>query len=292
MKSTLIKFASGTQVKRLLSLSLFAVILPASPGILLAQDNDFHPAISDTFTFSVGAMRSSNSFKIESDLGDDIGDEIDFDDTLDVSDHSTFFNGQLKWKFGSSQKWSVAAQYFSNNAKGSTELTEDVEWDGLTFKEGSFVDSGVKVSVARLFFGRSFFKNDRNDFGIGAGLHTLKMKAFIEGEVKIDSETTEFQRGDVDVSQPLPNIGTWYHFSPAKKWLLHARVDWIGASIGDYDGHMWNTNLGVNYQAFSHIGFDLSWQYFNLNVSVDSDDWTGGADMKYSGPVLGITGNW
>jgi hypothetical protein len=55
---------------------------------------------------------------------------------------------------------------------------------------------------------------------------------------------------------------------------------------------MWNTNFGVNYQAFSHIGFDLSWQYFNLDVSVDSDDWTGGADMTYSGPVLAITGNW
>lgn len=287
-----ITFASETQIKRLLSQSLFAVILIGSPGVLLAQDYDFHPALSDTFMFSLGAMRSSNSFKLESDLGADIGDEIDFGDILKVSDHSTFFNGQLKWKFGSSQKWSVATQYFSNNAKGSAELTEDVEWDGLTFKEGSLVDSGVKMSVARLFFGRSLIKNDRNDFGIGAGLHILKMKAFIEGEILIDDETTEFQRGDVDVSQPLPNIGAWYHFSPAKNWLLHARVDWIGASIGDYNGHMWNTNLGVNYQAFSHIGFDLSWQYFNLNVGVDSDDWTGGVDMTYSGPVLGITGNW
>ncbi len=96
----------------------------------------------------------------------------------------------------------------------------------------------------------------------------------------------------MDASQILPNIGTWYNFSPARRWLVHARVDWIGASIGDYDGHMWNINAGVNYQAFSHIGFDLSWQYFNLNVNVDSDDWTGGADMTYSGPVLSITGNW
>jgi len=104
MKSTLITFASGTQMKRLLSLSLFTVILIVSPGILLAQDNDSHPTLSDTFTFSLGAMRSSNSFKMRSDLGDDIGDEIDFDNTLRVSDHSTFFNGQLKWKFGSSQK--------------------------------------------------------------------------------------------------------------------------------------------------------------------------------------------
>jgi len=275
-----------------LTICLSALVLSSASGALLAQDYDYHPYLSDSFTVSLGAMRSSNSFKLESDLGDDIGDEIDFDDTLDVSDHTTFFNGQIKWKFGSTKKWSIAGQYFSNNAKGSTVLTEDVEWDGLIFKEGSFVASGVKLSVARLFLGRSLIKNDRNDFGIGVGIHTLKMKAFIEGEIKIDDETSEFQRGDVDVSQPLPNIGGWYLFSPAKRWLLHARVDWISANIGDYDGGMWNTNIGVNFQAFDHVGFDLSWQYFNVNVNVDSDDWTGGADMTYSGPVFSITGNW
>jgi len=277
-------------MKKLLALGFITLALSAASSAVMAQD--YHPYLSDNFTVSLGAMRSSNSFKLESDLGDDIGDEIDFDDTLDVSDHSTFFNGQVKWKFGSTRKWSVAAQYFSNNAKGSTELTEDIEWDGLTFREGSFVSSGVKLSVARLFFGYSLFKNERNDFGIGAGIHNLKIKAFIEGEVLIDDDTTEFQDAQVDASQILPNIGAWYGFSPAKDWLLHARADWIGASIGDYDGHMWNANIGVNWQAFEHVGFDLSWQYFNLNVNVDSDDWTGGADMTYSGPVLSVTGNW
>ena len=167
-------------MKKLVPLSLFAVTLIILPGLIVAQDYDYHPNLSDSFSVSLGAMRSSNSFTLESDFGIDIGDEIGFEDSLGVSKNSTFFNGQLRWKFG-----------------------------------------------------------------IGAGLHTLKIKAFIEGEIKIDDETTEFQRGDVDVSQPLPNIGAWYSFSPTKKWLLHGRVDW-----------------------------------------------TGGADISYSGPILAVTGNW
>jgi len=279
-------------MNKLIALCLTALMLSSVSGFVSAQDYDYHPYLSDNFYASLGWMRSSNSFNMESDLGDDIGDDIDFNDSLGVSDHSTFFNGQLKWVFGSERKWAVAAQYFSNNAKGSTELLEDVEWDGLTWKEGSFVDAGVKLTVARLFLGRSFFKNERNDFGLGVGIHNLKIKAFIEGEIIVDEQTTEIQEGDVAESQILPNIGGWYGFSPAKDWLLHARVDWIGASIGDYDGHMWNMNAGVNWQAFEHVGFDLSWQYFTLDVSVDSDDWAGGADMTYSGPVIAITGNW
>ena len=275
-----------------LFLSAGALALMSTPGSLLAQDYAYHPELSDSLTVALGAMRSNNSFNVEADVGDDIGDDIDFGDTLGVSSHSNFFNGQAKWKFGNENKWSVAAQYFSNNAKGSAVLEEDIEWDGDFFGEGSFVSAGVKLSVARLFFGRSIIRNDRNDFGVGAGLHDLRMDVFIEGEVLLNDDTTGVRRAEVNASQILPNVGAWYNFSPARKWLLHGRVDWIGASIGDYDGHMWNLNAGVNYQAFNHIGFDLSWQYFNLNVNVDSDDWTGGADMVYSGPVLSITGNW
>jgi hypothetical protein len=261
-------------------------------GNLLAQDYDYHPALSDNFSAILGAMRSSNSFRVESDVPGDPGDDIDFDDSLNVSQHSTFFNGQIKWKFGKTKKWILAGQYFSNNAKGETELTEDVEWDGVTFREGTFVGSGVKLAVTRVFIGRSFIKNDRNDFGVGIGLHNLDMEAYIEGEIFVDDDTTEFQRHEVGDNQPLPNIGAWYNFSPAKRWLLHARVDWISANIGDYDGTLWNTSVGVNYQAWRHVGFDLAWQYFNLNLKVDKDDWKGGADMTYSGPVLAMTFNW
>lgn len=107
-----------------------------------------------------------------------------------------------------------------------------------------------------------------------------------------NDQSTDFFRGDANKSQPLPNLGFWYNYSPARKWLLQGRVDWISAEIGDYDGTLWNTTLGVNYQAFRHVGFSLSYQYFNLNLNVNSSDWKGGIDLRYRGPVLAVTGNW
>jgi len=279
-------------MKKGLCFCLFAVILTSVSGALLAQEYDYHPTLSDTFTASLGAMRSSNSFKVQSDgLGNE-GDFIDFGDSLGVSSHSTFFNGQLRWKFGREKKWSLSGQYFSNDATGDSVLTEDVEWNGHTFREGSFAEAGVKLKVARLFLGRSLFKNEKNDFGLGVGIHNIDLSAFIEGEILIDDGTTGVQRADVSGSQILPNIGGWYNFSPATRWLLHARIDWISASIGDYDGSLWNSSIGINYQAWRHVGFDLAWQYFNLNINVDKDDWRGGVDMTYSGPVLAVTFGW
>jgi hypothetical protein len=279
-------------MKKGLCFCLFAMILSSAPSVLLAQDYAYHPTLSDRITASLGAFKSSNAFKVEADVNGDPGDDIDFDDSLGVSKNSTLFNGQLRWKFSKKKRWSLWGQYFSNDATGETVLTEDIEWDGVTFREGTFVGAGVKLTVARVFIGRSFIMNDRNDFGAGIGLHNLDMNIYIEGEVKIDDETTDFQRVEVGDNQPLPNIGAWYNFSPARNWLLHGRVDWISANIGDYDGTLWNFNAGVNYQAWRHVGFDLSWQYFNLNLKVDKSDWIGKADMTYSGPVLAITGNW
>ena len=199
---------------------------------------------------------------------------------------------QLRWKFGKSRKWSLWGQYFNNNATGEAVLTQDVEWRDDIFREGSFIAAGVDLAVTRVFIGRSFVKNQQHDFGIGAGIHNLDLSVFIEGDVTSDDESTEFFRGDGDKSQPLPNMGLWYFVSPARKWLIHTRVDWISASIGDYNGTLWNASFAVNYQAFRHVGFDLSYTYFNLNLKVDNSDWRGEVDMTYTGPVLAMTANW
>jgi len=273
-------------------LFLCVLLLAMTPGVLMAQDYDYHPALSDNFIANLGYMRSSNSFFFKSDITGEPGDNIDFDKSLDVSNHSNFFNGQVSWKFGSTRKWSIAGQYFSNKATGDAILEEDVDWEGLTFRKGTNAGAGTKLAVTRLFLGRSLVLNEQHDFGFGFGLHNLDLSAYIEGEIIIDDQTTEFRRAQVSGDQPLPNLGTWYYFSPAKNWLLHARVDWISASIGDYDGGLWNANLGVGYQLWRHVGLDLSWQYFDLNLDVDKTGWTGSTEMTYSGPVISATFAW
>ena len=283
-------------MKQQLYLYLSALIFASIPGSLFAQEYDYHPFLSDNFTASLGAMKSSNSFRMRADVFtdpyDSFGDDIDFGDSIGVSESSTFFNGNLKWKFGKKRKWSLSGQYFSNNATGGSTLKEDVEWEGIIFREGTYAEAGVKLAVTRVFLGRSFYKNEKNDFGLGIGIHNLDLSVFIEGEIIINDDTTDVHREQDGASQILPNIGGWYNYSPAKKWLLHGRVDWISAEIGDYDGGLWNFNAGVNYQAWRHVGFDLSWQYFDLHVEVDKSDWVGGAKMTYSGPVLAVTFGW
>ena len=273
---------------------LLILLVSMLPMSVMAEDYEYHPILSDAFTVDLGVMISSNSFDIsanssDSDLG---GKEIDFDTALGVDSSDAFFDGQVRWKFGHEGKWSLWGQYFSNKATGSATLQEDVTWLDTTFREGSFVQAGTEMAVTRLFFGRSLYKNAQNDFGVGIGIHNLALDAYIEGEVDTNDGSTGLQKLSVGESQILPNIGTWYNYSPARRWLLHGRVDWISANVGDYDGHLWNATAGVNFQAWRHVGFDLSWQYFNLDVNVDTDNWNGSVSTTYSGPVASVSFAW
>lgn len=282
-------------MKNKLALGLCAVAFSIASGTTLAQDYEYHPMLEDNFDVFLGYFRSDNTFKISAEnINFETGqnDDTDFGKNLGVDQTSALLNGQLRWRFGSKRMWSIAAQYFENNASGDATLKEDVEWQDVIFREGTFVGAGVSLSVTRLFLGRSFIKNERSDFGAGVGIHNLDLSAYIEGEILVNDGGTGFHRGNAAESQILPNIGAWYLFSPARKWLLRARVDWISANIDDYDGTLWNTNVGVNYQFARHFGVDLSYQYFNLNLTVDGSNWKGGVDMTYSGPVLALTANW
>lgn len=277
------------------AISLSALLAIAVPASSMAQDYEYHPILSDNFVATLGAMKSSNSFELSSEglvADPGFGEDIDFGNDLGVSDSSTLLNGQLRWKFGSQRMWSVWAQYFSNDATGKAKLKEDVAWEDVIFREGTNAEAGVKMTIARAFVGRSFYKNEQNDFGAGIGLHYIDLSAYIEGEIIINDDTTGPFRVDSSANAPLPNIGAWYNFSPAKNWLLHSRVDWISANIGDYDGGLWNASAGINYQVMRHFGLDLSWQYFNLHVDIDKTDWVGSAKMTYSGPVVSATFSW
>ena len=279
-------------MKKGLLVAMSAILMASISGVVAAQDSGYHPNLSDNFTLSVGAFRSDSALKLEAGGVDIDSDEIDFGKSVGVDKSNTIANFELRWKFGSSRKWALAGQYFSNNAKGDATLKEDVEWQDLIFREGTFVEGGVKFEMIRAFVGRSFVKTEQHDFGVGVGIHNLDVSAFLGGEIIINDETTGYQSADAGASQILPNIGAWYAFSPASRWLIHGRVDWISANIGDYDGTLWNTSLGVNFQAWRHVGFDLSYQYFNLNLNVDKGDWRGGVDMTYSGPVVSVTVHW
>jgi hypothetical protein len=152
--------------------------------------------------------------------------------------------------------------------------------------------AGQDFSLVRIFFGRSFDSSERQDFGVGAGLHWLELGAFIEGNIIISGGGNPFRRESVSAEAPLPNLGAWYMYSISPNWVVKGRVDWLSAEVGDYDGQLINASLGVNYQVFEHFGVGVSYNIFDLDVTISKSDWKGRAKLTYEGVYANLSFYW
>ena len=272
---------------RLLFVGLF--LLLASAPLFAQSSSGRHPWLEDDFIVSAGGYLPSKKFTVRVD-GSVPGDELNFERGVDVTSDDTTASISARWAFG--EKWSLAGQYWSTSDSGRATLTQDIEWGDDIFKSGTNVGAGVTVDVGRLFFGRKFSTGPSHEFGAGLGLHWLKIGAYVEGEVFVNDTSGGIRRDSVDANAPLPNIGAWYWYALSPRWLVSTRLDWFGATFGDYSGSLWNANAGINYQPWEHVGIGLSYQYFSVNLDVDKTDWRGNVELRYGGPFLSLNFNW
>ena len=275
--------------KPALLIFLAASGLGIATGVEAQSASDRHPLLEDRFIIHGGFFVPDKEFRVRID-GSVPGKDIDFGESVDTSTSETSGQVEFLWRFG--EKWSVAGQYFKTSESATATIEEDIEWEDVIYEAGATATAGYNVDVARIFFGREVSSSDQYEVGLGAGLHWLELGAFIEGEAFIGDESTEFRRNAVDAGAPLPNIGAWYWHAFSPRWLFQSRLDWFGASFGDYSGDLWNASVGINYQPWEHFGFGLSYQYFKLSIDVDKSDWKGATDLTYRGPFVSFNANW
>ena len=274
---------------RMLFAVLFAVTTVFSNDLLAQEDSNRHPLLVDRFSVGTGAFILDKEIKLRVN-GQSPGDNLDVDERWGVKQDDSSLSAVFRWRYG--QKWSLFGQYFETDDSSEATLTEDVHWNDVIFREGTNVGVGIDVSVARLFTGRTFSTGPNHEFGLGLGLHWLEIGAYIEGEIMINDESSGFRRESVSADAPLPNIGGWYAYAFSPKWMAHARMDWLYVKLGDYEGGLTNAAVGIDYQAFKHVGISLAYNFFKLDVDVDKRGWRGAVELQYTGPDLSLTANW
>lgn len=269
----------------IITFSLFGI----ATGVEAQASPDQHPLLQDRFILDGGFFVPNKEFRLRVD-GSVPGEDIDFGESVDTSTSETSGQVNFRWKFG--EKWSVAGQYFKTSESGTAAIEDDIVWDDVIYEAGATVTAGYSVDVARVFFGREISSGDQHEVGLGAGLHWLELSAYIEGEAYLGDDTILFERKAVDAGAPLPNVGAWYWHAFSSRWIFQSRLDWFGASFGDYSGDLWNAAVGINYHPWRHVGLGLSYQFFKLSIDVDKSDWQGATDLTYRGPFLSLSASW
>lgn len=279
---------------RIVTSALFLSSL--SVGVANAQESGdsskYHPFLSSTFQVGLGVYAPAKKNKIGAS-----SDNSDLEQSLDSSEDE--ITGLLNFRWRYTENWSFEGNIWTTSSDSEATLNEDFVFQGddaeeIVFQAGTSVGSGLDTSIARLFWGRSFNRSPNTDWGIGVGLHWMKIDVYVEGEVLLgDGGGTGFQRGSASVSAPLPNFGIWYMHSWSPKWVFTSRLDWLDVTFDQVSGSLLDASIGVNYQVSDRFGVGLAVNAFDLNVSVDGDDgWSGDLESSQYGPRLNLTWNW
>jgi hypothetical protein len=272
------------------------VMLALSTGSVSAQDSDsarkYHPFLSENFHIGLGVYRPAKKTVLAGNT--EIGGGAD--GRLEGNDDQSTGSLNFRWRF--TKNWHFQTTYWATDSSTQQTLTEDFtfgpEGEETTFKTGSFVGMGVDTTIARLFWGRSFFRKPNHDWGVGLGLHWMEIDAYVEGKIDtVPPGATKVDRKEsASASVPLPNLGIWYMWSWSPKWVLASRLDWLEVTIDEFSGSMYDVSVGVNYQMSKHFGMGFAVNGFVLDVDVKKDGNEFGLKNEQLGPRLNVTWNW
>ncbi len=271
---------------------LVVLALLFSATVAMAQDtNNGHPILTRKHYVGIGVYFPEREVELRVDGSNpDDGQEIDLSEQFRIGGAEEEGSLELGWRFG--EKWLFRGQYFGVDGHSSAVLEEDIVWGDYTFNAGTNAAVGSELQVTRLFVGRQWRNDDNNEFGFGAGVHWLDISAFIQGQAFIDGQDAGFRRESVRTNGPLPNIGAWYVHAWSRRWAMTARLDWLSASVGDYDGSIVNASAGVNYAMNDYFGIGLSYNLFELDIGVKDEFWQGRVSHRFDGAYIYLSALW
>ena len=273
-------------------LTIFGLLWISGSSLLYAQQTeDVHPYLTEKFFVDLGIYFPDRKTTLGIDGGlSGENRDFEFERVTGTNADDETFSMDFGWGFG--KKWALYAQYFKSSGATGAALTEDVEWKDYVFEVGTNVLAGQEFSVTRLFFGYEFDSSLRHDFGVGLGLHQLKLRAYIEGDAVINGVPIGSHAEFVAHDQFLPNIGAWYKYSISPNWAFRVRYDWMDASVDKYDGILTNRSVGFNYQVTDNFGIGVNYQGVKLDVTINKPLWRGRIEQRLEGAFVYLSVFW
>jgi hypothetical protein len=237
---------------------------------------------------------TSTELRVDSELGV-IGEELSFEDDLDLSDRETLPLLDITYRFN--PRHMIDFSFVDLSRSGSTNFgREGVTTDDILWSAGTTIDSQFDSEVYRLAYGYTFINDGQKEFGLLAGLHITRFNIELSGRgsvVAIDPITGnevvvegDAQRTyDSGFTVPLPVIGLHgaYNFTPEIHFRGWGQI--FSLEYDDYDGRLLNLAAMLEYTLNERFGVGLGYAYYGYSLDADSDRLNGSFDYDFRGPT-------
>ena len=273
-----------------------ALLLAFSAASVGESSDPVSTTRDSTFQFRVGVFFPDihSAIRIDSDLGR-IGDGLDFERDLGMSESKSTLYGGASWRFAA--KHVLEWEFFDLGRDGLTTVQDSWDIGDTTILANGQIASTFNVRINRLTYKYRFFENSRTYMNVMAGLHGTRVNAnlALSGNLIVGGEPVFVLPGEPNVEVektklPLPHVGLGINYRFKPRLMGFAMAKGFALEVGDTYGRLIEVNLGVQYQLGQNFGIGGGFKWFFLDLLEDETERVDvNMDFDFAGPAIYAT---
>ena len=262
-----------------------AYLAAAAPALAEGPDR-----LNDPWGFQLGTFIMDSETTLQVDGDTQQGTPVDWDSTFGDEGDKTRVRFDGYWRFAERHK--LRAMAFNYKRDNSATIARDIEWNDQIYPVGARIESEFKFAVYELAYEYEFLRRDNYEVGASFGLHWATLDASLKAtfeETTGGTTTTVSREGDASVDLPLPVIGLHGMWSLGHDFWIDASAQFFALSIKEYDGNIQDYRFNVIWQPNKWAGVGIGYNTFKVDVDVDTGNFDGSVEWKYTGPQIYYT---
>lgn len=264
-----------TTIKSAVLISATAMIALAA---LPAHSND------DTFTLRIGVIQATGDTRLK---GMD-NENHDFNYLSKRFDFGDRTMPRVEGSYHFSKRNRILFDYFRYDKHNHFALDRDLDVDGTIVPAGDPATASAELALGNIIYDYSLIEAQNTSFGVQIGAAW----ADISGWVKAD-DGPSIMGGRGSETGVAPVLGARLSGNTAdRRWHFSLQSQYVNASWGDFDtysGSITRIHGVIEYRFTCNFGLHGGYDWFRLNIEHDFGRLSGGIDLRFMGPTLGLT---
>lgn len=257
--------------------SFMALLLTSSPGFTANKTDGYWKG--DTVNINIGTYLTNRDTNIRIDsrtLGQ--GTQINTEDDLNLSKNKSIFRADMYVRLAQYHRLDFSYYDLSRDATNVIETT--IQYGDVTFPISTAIRSDFNLIITKAAYTYFILRDAEIEWGFSAGL-------FIQDyEIVLQQIGGANAQASADTLAPLPVIGTRGAWSYSDKWRLQTSAEIFSLSYDNYDGHLTDVILAIEYNIFKDVGLGIGYNYTSFKLLSDADEFIGEAKISYGGIIV------
>jgi hypothetical protein len=233
-------------------------------------------------------MSTDMRVRVDGETTDQVGSDIDYDDTFGIGDFDRFRADGL-WRIA--PRHLIRAMYFQNNRHGERAISREVNFGDETFPVGAMVDARSELTVAQLSYEYAFLRRENYELAGGIGVHYVDMGLSLDGTISVaGNQASRRADANASTSAPLPVLGLRWMWRLPHNFYVNAQAQYFYLQFDPYSGSLIDLKASVVWQGSDHFGVGLGYNDFGFRFDVESKrDFDGRLRWDYGGAMAFAT---